>query len=210
MVLSYDRRLGRYRDDVGRLVSDSRIRLAVDAVADAASDRMADVTERLITGDVTLARWQTGMLAVIKHSHIAAGVVAQGGRAQMTPSTYGYLGSEIRAQYAYLRAFGAQIAAETVPLDRRLVSRAGMYGQHARVTYESIRARDAAARGYVQERNILHAKESCDQCITLTQRGWVPTGSLPPIGARSCLARCRCTISRRKTHAGPVPLRVVA
>jgi len=199
MAFAFDTGRGRYRDTAtGRLVSEGRVRLAVDAVADLASERMADLTERLLSGEVTLARWQAGMLETIKASHLAAGVAAAGGRAQMTPSQYGFLGSEIRAQYGYLRTFGAQLAAEAVPLDRRLIARAGMYGQHARVTYEAVRRRDQAGRGYRFERNMRHAKESCGQCVTLSARGWVEIGTLPPIGSRTCLARCRCTISYRK------------
>jgi hypothetical protein len=137
-------------------------------------------------------------MAIIKSSHVAAGVVAAGGRAQMTPSAYGFLGSEIRAQYGYLAQFAARIDAGAIPLDGRLIARAGMYGQHARVTYEAVRRRDQRERGYRFEKNMLHARESCTQCVGLSRLGWVEIGSLPPIGARRCLARCRCTISYRK------------
>jgi hypothetical protein len=199
MPFTFDTARGRYRDaGTGRLVSEGRVRLAVDAVADHASDRMADLTAQLVRGEVTLERWQAGMMALTKQSHVAAGVVAAGGRAQMTPAAYGFLGSELRAQYGYLTSFAAAIAAERVSIDGRLVARAGMYGQHARATYEAVRRRDQRERGYRFEKNILHSRESCGQCVALSSRGWVEIGSLPPIGSRTCLARCRCTISYRK------------
>ena len=211
MPFTYDTRLGRYRDEAGRLVSEARIRLAVDQVADAASDIMADVTERLRRGELRLAEWQVEMMRTVKQAHVAAGVAAQGGRLQMTPSAFGFLGSEIKEQYRYLRDFANAIEAGTVSLDNRLVvARAAMYGQHTRVTYEAIRARDAQNRGYVMERNVLHAQESCAQCVSLARLSWVDVGSLPPIGSRTCLSRCRCTISRRKTIPDTGPLRVVA
>jgi hypothetical protein len=211
MTITYDRRLGRYRDERGRLISEARVRLAVDTVADAASDRMADLTERMARGDLTLRRWQAEMMRTIKVSHVAAGVAASGGRAQMTPASYGFLGAEIRTQYGYLRNFADGIASEAVPLDRRAVARAGMYGQHARVTYEAVRARDAAGQGVTEERNVLHALESCRECIGLSRQGWVALGSLPPIGSRQCLSRCRCTITRRRlARSSPAPIRAVA
>ena len=213
MPYRWDASLGRYRDAAsGRLVAEGRVRLAIDAVADAASDRLADLTERLVRGDISLARWQAESMRVIKVSHVASGVAAAGGKAQMGPSEYGFLGSEIRAQYAYLRGFAGQIASGAVPLDGRLIARAGMYGQHARVTYEAVRAKDARRYGYVQERNVLHANESCGQCRHLASLGWVDVGALPPIGSRTCLARCRCTITRRKeiAVAQPAPALAVA
>lgn len=51
------------------------------------------------------------------------------------------------------------------------------------------------------EETVLHASENCAQCVGLSGLGWVDVGSLPPIGSRRCLSRCRCTISRRKTLA---------
>lgn len=199
MAYTFDAGRGRYRDtSSGRFVAEGRVRLGVDAVADLASERLADLTERLIAGNLSLSSWQAQSMAIVKASHLAAGVVAGGGIAQMTPSAYGFLGSEIRAQYGYLAQFAARLSAGALPLDARLVARAGMYGQHARVTYEAVRRRDQRARGYRFEKNILHAQESCQQCRGCSALGWVEIGRLPPIGSRSCLARCRCTISYRK------------
>lgn len=199
MSFTFDARLGRYRDaDSGRLVSEAAVRLAIDAVADAASDHLADLTERMLRGDLKLADWQRSVMATIKTAHVAAGVAAQGGKAQMEPTHYGFLGSEIRRQYAYLRDLANGIAAGDIPLDGRLVARAGMYGQHVRVTYEAVRAKDARSRDYIEERNVLHSQESCRECSGLSSQGYVPLGTLPPIGSRSCLSRCRCQIQRRR------------
>lgn len=190
---------GRYRDtDSGRLVSERAIRAQIDAIADTASDRLADLTAHLLRGAIPLAEWQREAMAVIKVSHVAAGVVAQGGKLQMTQAHYGFLGRAIRDQYAYLRDLANGIADGSVQLDGRLISRAGMYGQHARVMYEDVRRRDALSRGLDEERSVLHASESCASCRAQAAIGWVPTGTLVPIGSRTCLARCRCTVERRR------------
>lgn len=201
MAFTFSPSTGRYRvADSGRLVSESAVRAEIDRLADAASGRLAVLTERLRAGDVTLADWQSQALGVIKQGHVAAGMIAQGGKAQMTPSAFGFLGHQIRGEYGHLRDLANGIADGSVPLDGRLVARAGMYGQAARTTYETVRARHAAGRGFTEEKNTLHASESCTQCSDLSRQDWVPLGTLPPIGSRTCLTRCRCTISRRRTE----------
>jgi hypothetical protein len=113
----------------------------------------------------------------------------------MTSSHYGYLGHQIRDQYAYLRDFANGIADGSVPLDGRLIARAGMYGQAARTTFNAVIARDQPARGYVAERNVLGSAEHCAACESESARGWVPIGSLSIPGTRTCLGRCHCRIA---------------
>jgi hypothetical protein len=60
MSHTYDVSTGRYRDTTtGRLVSERAIRDQIDALADAASERLANLTDRLLRGDLTLAAWQS-------------------------------------------------------------------------------------------------------------------------------------------------------
>lgn len=44
------------------------------------------------------------------------------------------------------------------------------------------------------ERNLLGIADHCAGCIIETKRGWVPYGTLIPLGQRDCKAGCRCTI----------------
>jgi hypothetical protein len=192
MPFTFTPSTGRYTDDAGNLVSDADVRAEIDALADAASGRLAALTERLRRGDLKLADWQREAMATIKESHVAAGVVAQGGRGQMTQSAYGFLGSEIRAQYAYLRDLANGIGDGSTAIDGRLVARAGLYGQHARSTYGAVVARQRQAAGAVRERNVLGSGESCDGCRAESARGWVEIGMLSRPGSRDCMANCRC------------------
>jgi hypothetical protein len=201
-AFTYSPRRGQYRDvETGKWVSDAIVRAEIDRLADAAAGRLARLTERLRQGDLTLAAWQAEAMRIVKMSHVAAGVIAQGGKAQMTPSAYGFLGSEIRAQYAYLRDLANAIAEGAVPLDGRLVARAGMYGQHARVTFTAAYARGQAVRGYVSERNVLGSAEHCAECQSLSDRGWVAIGTLPPPGSRTCLSHCHCRLAYSMVEA---------
>jgi hypothetical protein len=193
---------GRYHNvSSGRMVSEREVRDAVDRLADLTSQRLADLSERLLRRDLRLADWQAELMAVLKSAHVAAGVVAHGGAASMDAATYGAIGHRLRDEYQHLRDFAQQLADGTQPLDGRVVARAQMYGQGARVAFETIRARDDRERGLDEERNVLHADSSCATCKDQSALGYVPIGILLPIGSRSCLSRCRCTITRRRSGA---------
>lgn len=196
MPFTFSPETGRYRDTTsGHLVSEATVRRAVDAVADAASDRLADLSARLLRGELKLSEFQLEAMRVVKTAHVATGIVAHGGTAQMTPARWGFLGSRIKAEYGYLRSFAEQIADGTQVLDGRLAARARLYGQASRATFSAAVARDQPNRGYVSERNILNSRESCDQCRALSALGWVPIGSLPIPGGRECVTNCHCRLA---------------
>lgn len=201
MAYIYDLRAGRYRGEDGRFVAQSAIRGAVDDLADLSSERMATLTAELQAGTLSLADWQQRMMAEIKSAHVASAVAAHGGREQMSRSDWGFVGRQIRDQYGYLRQFAQQITDGTQPLDGRLPARARLYGQASRSTYEAVRRRDERNRGMTEERNVLHGRDHCSLCPSLSARGWVPIGTLPPVGSRPCGQNDRCTISYRVAPA---------
>lgn len=195
---AYSAASGRYRNvGTGRFVSDRAVRDAVDAVLDAATARMQALTRGLQAGGLDLVSWQQQMAREIKDGHLAAAMTAHGGRAAMTQADYGWAGRRIREQYGYLRRFARQLASGEQPLTDQAVARAALYGQAGRATYEAMRTRDGLARGETEERNILGPADHCPDCTGATRRGWVPLGSLIPIGERQCKANCRCRMERR-------------
>jgi hypothetical protein len=188
---------GRYHDERGRFVSDARQRAGVDAAASLAADRMGDAASRLRSGAITVEQFQAEMLRSVKDLHASVAMAAYGGRSQMDPSRWGFAGARIRTEYGFVRGMVSDIIDGRQPLTKALDARARSYAQAGRLTYEAIQAREAASRGQTEELNVLHASESCGQCRALEARGWVPRGTLPPVGARSCGRHCRCTVSRR-------------
>lgn len=206
MRYTYDARTGRYRDSAGKLLSERVVRDAVDRVCDLVSARLAGLSRSLLDGTVSLADWQQQAMADVKAAHVAAGVAAQGGRRQMSPAEWGVIGQRVREQYRYLRQFAEDISGGRQPLNGMTTARAQQYGQAARGTFEAIRARGDLARGMAVERNVLHGRDHCRECPALTARGWVPIGSLPPIGARACRAHDRCTVQRRRAAPQPSPV----
>lgn len=192
----FDQRSQRFRNlETGRFVSERQVRDGVDRVADLASARLGALTARFRTGEITAVQWQSEMLAQIKAAHIASALAAYGGRDAMTPARWGTVGQIIRREYAYARAFAADVLSGRQRQNGRMDARARLYGQSARGTYENIRRREVAAAGLRFERNVRHASESCRQCVNASGQGWVPIGTLPPVGSRTCRGNCRCTIS---------------
>ena len=202
MTLSFDDNAGRFRDAAtGRFVAESTVRRVIDELADGASERMAALSQAMLEGNLSLAEWQAGMMRTIKQSHVASATIAHGGAARMTPVEYGRVGREIRSQYGYLAQFAAQVASGEQPLTDGLGARARQYGQAARAIFERVRGTDQMRRGYQSERNVLAPAEHCAQCREQTHRGWVPIGSLIPVGQRTCRQNCRCSIRYQREAA---------
>lgn len=196
----YSREAMRYRDlSTGRWVSEREVRDAVDRLADLASRRMGEAAARYRAGQISINEFQSEMFSLIKESQIAAALAAYGGRSNMTPQLWGAAGAEIKRQYLYLRQFAADVLDGEQRQNGRLDARARQYGQAARASYENTRRRLGAEAGFAFEENHLHASESCNQCRAMTALGRVPTGTLIPIGSRTCRGSCRCTISRHRT-----------
>lgn len=193
---------GRYRDsDSGRFVSEATVREAVDRLADDASARLASLSERLLSKDITLEMWQRDSMTVLKDAHVAAATIAHGGREQMGQDDWGFVGHRIRDEYQHLREFARQISDGTQALDGRVIARSKLYGQGARTTFTATQARDQAGYGMAQEKNVLHADESCASCLGEDAKNWVPLGDLVPPGSRTCLSNCKCSLTYRATPA---------
>lgn len=212
MAFVWEAARGRFRDSVtGRFVRERAVQGAARQVVEAHSARMAAVTNQLREGLIPLADWERSMRAEIKLAHLTQMMAAHGGRNAMTQSDYGWIGNRVKEQYQYLNRFAAEIASGEQALNGRLVARAQMYGQASHATYEATRARDAEAQDIpMQERNVLGSGDPCTECPALSARGWVPLGTLPPVGSRACLANCKCRIERRRVPRRARALAVVA
>ncbi len=183
-----------------QLSEDERmVRDGVDRLADLASRRMGEAAARYRAGELTAGQFQAEMMVTIKESQVAAALAAHGGRAQMDPAKWGYVGYRVREQFSYARRMIDDVLAGRQRLNGRLDARSRLYGQAARAAYENARRREGAASGFLFERNVLHASESCRGCLNASAAGTVSIGTLPPIGSRQCRSSCRCTLAYSRT-----------
>lgn len=202
MALTFSEAAGRFVNERGQFVSDAAVRRVVDSIAEQASGRMVAASERLLAGELSLASWQAEMQQAIKVAHASGAVIAHGGAARMTFSRWGEIGSLVKTEYQFLRDFAAQIADGRQPLNGTIRTRAVLFGQATRATFSKLYGEDQRDRGYLSERNMLRSGESCAGCRSESARGWVPTGSLVPIGSRRpCLRNCKCVIQHRREPA---------
>lgn len=195
-MFTFDPATGRYRDQAGALVPDAAVRRALDAVLASEAETMRRTTQYVFDGMLTVAQWQTQMMRSIKSVNLVGAAVANGGWAGMNASSYGWTGTQIRAQYAYLRGFASDLAAGRLTVVQAL-ARATMYADAGRQTNRAAVARNARTRGEQEEYNVLGVADHCVDCLNQTAYGWVPIGTLSAPGARQCLTRCHCSISYR-------------
>lgn len=192
MPYTYDNTTGQYFDG-DRVVPPVEQLRAIEKVIDDTKLRLAVLGQRRAEGTMPTLDWRIAVQNELKRAHIAAALVAHGGVNNLDPSTRGFVGSRLRTQYDFL----SRLALDTGPgnFDGRAMTRLAMYASAAHNTYEAIRRRDAQTRGQAFERNLIDpAAAHCGECVDLTGRGWVPVGTLPEPGSRTCLTNCRCSL----------------
>lgn len=167
------------------------------------------LAEQLISGLITIPQWESEMRDFIRNEYVEAMILQRGGREFVTQADWGYVGSLIKKQYAFLDAFAADIVRDPdYWLTGRLLRRMKLYGQSGYSALEDYRNRDMKKAGWTHERRILGDADHCSGegetpgCIELAGAGWRPIGTLPKIGEALCVTNCRCHFQYRKPKAG--------
>lgn len=197
----------RYRDARGRFVTTQQVRAALDATIRGYHADARALSEQLRAGTLSLRAFDQAMRQLVKDTHLMSSASAVGGWQQFrrNPRAKGLAGANIKRQYRYLNGMIRDLANGTQTLGGSLTNRAVMYVEAGRNTHEDQRLAIEKAQGFDQERSIRHVSDSCDGCIREAKRGWVGIGELVPIGERTCLTRCRCTIERRRSERARRP-----
>ena len=196
----YNETAKRYIDANGRFVSSGTIRGALDDTLKASRGNIDVICGQLQRREISLAQWQTAMAREVKLSHMAAAAAGKGGWAQMSPSDNGYAGAKIKEQYKYLQRFAQDIESGKQSLNGNFVRRARMYNDAARGTLEDVRKREMVKSGYIEERRVRAAADSCADCIEYEALSWKPIGTLPRIGQSICKTNCKCTFAYRDAN----------
>lgn len=199
---------GRYRGPSGRFVSQREVRAAVDKMIAASGQRMRGLTEQFRQRALTLGEWEQAMRRELSTLHVAAATVAKGGRAEMSQSDYGRVGQLVREQFEWLRARADKITSGEQFADGSLSAISQLYAEAARATHQVIVSREMAVRGFTEERNILDREAAhClgdNSCPGESARGWVPLGTLIPLGKRRCGPNDRCHFQYRNPVTGEI------
>jgi hypothetical protein len=189
----------RYQDTAtGRFVSERAVRAALDDAIQASANVVRDATQQLRLGQMSVADWQTLMMSEIKAGHLASGAAASGGFGNLTQSQFGYIGSQVKAQYQYLRSFAADVVSGKQRLDGTLLRRSELYAKASRGMFHEMQRRTARLAGWDEERRILNPADHCDDCVEYAARSWQPIGTLPRIGESACRQNCQCAFEVRR------------
>jgi hypothetical protein len=192
----WDTRAKQYRGPSGRFIPRTEIRRVLDVAIGERARRMQQLAQELRAGQLSGETWYVEMRQLVKDVHLYNAAAAKGGWAQLAEQDYGRVGRLVREQYRYLNRFAEQIG-QGLPLDGRFLQRAQLYAEAGRRTFYALMGSVMRDKGLTEERNLLHVAEHCQDCIDQTVRGWVPIGSLMPVGTRDCLGRCKCSIDYR-------------
>jgi len=204
---SYDRRIGRYRDERGKFLGKEAVGKLVDSRIDQLEANLRRYTRMLADGNLTLDQWQGSVREAIKNAHIQAALIGYGGKDEMGPAEYGRIGQRLRAEYTYLQGFARDL------LDGRIsnpmaLARVGLYAQSVRGSYwQGTELRQQQQGFSLMKRKLDGQAQHCQDCLDYTARGIVPIGTLPLPGQRcACRARCRCSIEYFRQQAPVVPV----
>lgn len=190
-----------YRLDNKRFVKRIEVRDAFEKAIDATKADMRRVSTALQNGEISVAEWRGEMMRYVKRVHVAESCAARGGWAQMSQADWGAVGGRIKRQYQYLENFAQEIhSGKYAVTGGNFLNRVDMYADAGRGTYERTVTKLMTDRGYTEERNVLGVADHCPECLAETARGWVPIGTLIPIGNRICLTNCHCEKEYRKVE----------
>lgn len=203
---SWDPSAKRYRDpDTGQFVSEDAVRGVVDQLADGLTNRLVNLTQDLLDRRTSLPTWQSQFADTLVDHHLAAAAIGAGGLDMLRRSEPSAAQARLADQLKFLRGFARDLESGRQPMDGRALNRARLYGSASRSAFEEQRRSNYAGEIEVEEIWLLSAAEHCSGCSAQASRGYVPRGSLPPIGSRQCRTHCRCRIGHRRNPTSRNP-----
>lgn len=183
----------------GRTLPPESVRRFVLETVGLARTRLTTIAENYIDHR-NVAQWFTGTKAELRAMHTALGMIAQGGKNNMTQKSWGRVGKMVRTEFDYLREFERGIANGAVS-DAQLLARVLAYGEAGRKVYENmVKAREAEAGMYA--RRVLMPGLNCDDCIEAASDDFVPADEVLEIGASTCGVFCNCLLEFAETESG--------
>jgi hypothetical protein len=194
---------------------DRRVRVLDFIKATEADLRKLTTPVATVTTGQRIEDWLLAMIGVTDAEMYAVGAFAVGGfnrlqaddlaaiQGRVTTDTT--FGSGIADNHDRLVNFANDIRRGDLS-EVQIVSRAGSYASAAYPVYETLRRnshkriiKPDGTQKYQVERNRLddnaehcHTELATLGCPEITDMGWVPIGSLPPPGMRSCFDHCLC------------------
>lgn len=141
MSYTYVRSVNRYRNNgTGRFVSRDEVLEYVEKMVGAGENKSAVLSSELSNGTISPTDYGQLLKDNLKDSYVQNMVLGRGGRAEVTPSDWGTVGSSLKPEYSAIENFVAEITArieENNPYSESyLANRSRLYFGKARLMYE--------------------------------------------------------------------------
>lgn len=190
MPTEWDKKARRFIRDGKPVPPESVRRFVVDTV-EAAKGRMESIAKGYLDSRNSAALY-TEMLEEIRSMHVALAMVAQGGREQMTNSSWARVGNVIKSERGYLRGFERDVA-NGKQSDAQILARAIQYAESSYKTYENSVLQREKESGTAYARRVLDSgADHCEDCPSLATEEFLRITEVAEIGDSSCSGRCRC------------------
>lgn len=193
MSITFDKSKARFRDAKGRFISASRVHHEINKTSYKLEQNLRSIARQFNQGKINLPAFQIQMVEQIKIGHILTSTIGGGGRNQMTVSDWGKVGVQIREQYKFLNNFAREIEKGKLSANK-IEFRAASYSKAVRESFYKQEIKIRKDAGFLFCRRILHATESCPECVFWATKGFVPIEEQPPIGGLVCKNFCRCDL----------------
>lgn len=189
---------GIQRDTQGQPAQQELWQTAIDRHVSRSRANLRSIATELVEGKISPEQFRARMAAELRQLHIGAAILGAGGILNLSEHHMTLVDRRIREQMAYLDRFVTDIQdriARGVPLGNRDIGRAGQYAASGNVMFSQAQRQfmrnETGGNGL--ERRVLGAAEHCDDCLAYAAEGWVPVGTLPPIGDSICGNNCQCS-----------------
>jgi hypothetical protein len=203
---TFETDIGRYRNGAtGRFVARKDILGLLESQTNAVEARIGELTNAVMEGRISAVVWQEQMRTEVKRQVLQQAALGSGGFDQISQSTYGRAGADLRQLYGQISGTAQDIADGKISM-AQAQARANEYAGHGRSHFyeaEREKVKPSASNMMLIERRLLAGGgKVCPDCVNFYDQGWQPMNYLPAPGADSiCRGNCRCRLVRKEIEA---------
>lgn len=178
---------GRYRP-----VSIDTVQELITRIETKHYDKISKLVDRRASGKIKTSEFERLTAKELKALHMQTYMLGRGGVNAMTSKDKMIFQNILRTELSYFKKFAAELKGDKLSL-ARFRDRASMYSEKTRGFYETGRQQSALENGFIVERRVRRATESCQPCLDFAAQSWQSIGALPnPTFDCTCRSRCKC------------------
>ena len=155
-----------------------------------------DVVDRFSRGRLTVTTLQSEIQSILRAGTLAAAAIGSVGVGNLTENVLTASQRQLSKQFESLDGFINELSTrELTQRDQtRFLAYAASLHSIAQTASSQMSLDTYGDPTALEEIRELGSADHCDQCIALAALGWVPFGTLPPIGSDTyCGENCQCT-----------------